>query len=195
MADYRVESVNPQKYKILCFQYASTVSGETFPFGDSHWIYEECLPSEICVHMPVWDYPPGQLTPDGHGSIALASCVSTDNYRKIAAVLSGKEFGNIQVSTSAPGGNQKVLVDVLLTGPTINTTAVAQNMKLTALTQLSTTHHFPHYGSLPGGSWLCADCFNLGPYILPQATNLLSASVTLAGGAAAVLYVTTFMSA
>ena len=176
----------PQAYKIHC------ITSIPPPYAQD--IYASCLPTEICI-----DSDPAPIQPYDNFPVTVARCISTDNYRKIASVLAGQEFGSVQIpanNRNNGGGQQQQnsMADAVLTGPTITTSVQAQSMELRALTQLpGVVHNVPHFAAVPNGTWDCNDCFNIGPQLLPGTTDALVASVTLdASVGPALLYLTTF---
>ena len=112
-------------------------------------------------------------------------------------MLVGKEIGKIQI----PADNiryspqqQSLVANAVLMGPTLDTSVRAQTASLTALTKLGTANNVPPYGPLPGSKWSCAQCWNLGPEVVKGRVDQFAAEATLAGHAAGVLYLTTFLS-
>ncbi|MCJ1224676.1 hypothetical protein MMC12_001321 [Toensbergia leucococca] len=154
--------------------------------GMDEYIFDSCLPNEICV-----DAYKTIMTP--RGPTDAANCISTDQYRKIAATLNGAT-GRIQVPEKEASGSQILVADAVLTGPTTDTSAQADSIQMSALRQVSAINQIPQYGQLLDGVWNCTDCFNIGPVALPAATDALAASVNLAAGVAGTLYLTTFLS-
>ena len=184
---YLHETLNPQAYKILCSESPDDHGDWVYPQGRRRFIYNECLASEICID--------GVTSPGFHPTMnRIANCVSTENYRKIAATIAGKQFGSIQIPANNRGSQLALIADVILTGSSIDTTVFAQSMSLSALTKIPTLSNIPYYGPLPNGVWSCVDCFNIGPEVIPEQTNQLGANVTLASGEAGVMFVTTFLS-
>ncbi|MCJ1228509.1 hypothetical protein MMC12_005170 [Toensbergia leucococca] len=181
----------PQAYQIQCKRNARPFPPDPAYTTEQHkYIFDSCLPHEICVQA--WTYSAMFLfrqTP----LYSAARCISTDNYRKIADTLLGKMSGRVQIPENPSSSGQQVLADAIMTGPTLNTSAQAQSMTMSALRQLSSINYIPQSGQIPGQVWNCQDCFNIGPIQLPMAMNALAASATLAAGTAGTLFLTTFL--
>lgn len=177
-------TLDPRAYRMICRSSPYIGPGAVLFHPVNSYLTGSCLPHEICID---------RLTgpPD---NTRVAYCVSTDNYRKIAKTLGRKEFGSIQIPADQPNAQQKLLVEAVLTGPTVDSSVRAQSMKVTALKKLAAINNVPQYGPLPRGAWACTDCWKIGPVAMPKGSEQISAAVTLAAGAAGVLYLTTSFS-
>ncbi|MCJ1227435.1 hypothetical protein MMC12_004090 [Toensbergia leucococca] len=144
-----------------------------------------CLPSEICVERVFFEIPAF--------FVREAYCISTQTFVRIATVLGRQSFGSVQINNRV--GNmfyQNLAADAVLTGPSMTTSLLAQELHLSAYAKLASVGNVPHFGSLPNGTAGCEGCYDVELQPVPEAADLLDARVVLPVGAGpGMLFLTT----